>query len=446
MSVPNSRSNSPINLVSGKEEEEALEEKLKQEREEISKMMTSLKIPDAVKDLPKYKGDKNGLYDFIQNVEEILSICQPACIKNLPYATIIVRAIRNKIVEDANDVLLMYGTDNVWTQIKHNLITHYADKRDETSLIRDMYRLYQGSETIERFFSRVIDIMNTMNNNAKINIPFDGNRTALLQMKNKLHESMGLSVFLAGLREPMGGMIRAMRPVSLPEALSFCLKEQNIGYIKGRIPDQIKPQLPLRLPIRSPQIGNFQQSTTRPYNPQPQFNYQQFASRPYNPQPQYFNHKPFTNFNNHGNNNRPFVNKPFGKPALPLPRPKVEPMDTTSNQNRYTQPTFYQKNNSQQSNLNRPFPMKPYQFQQSGPPRFRSQELFQMEQQPEESFGNHDKHDYENSPEEYYTEYYSLDRNEPIQEITQENYVPTLDQEVSDEDFHLDASQIQSDT
>lgn len=45
---------------------------------------------------------------------------------------------------------------------------------------------------------------------------------------------MCLNVFLTGLRETIGSIIRAMRPESLPVALSYCLREQNVFYSRSQ--------------------------------------------------------------------------------------------------------------------------------------------------------------------------------------------------------------------
>lgn len=416
-----------------------LEEKEEEGRrvDTVNRVVNQLKIPDAIKDLPTFKGDKNGLYDFIQNVEEILTICRPACNNNPTYTSIIIRAIRNKIIDDANDVLLMYGTEINWDQIRANLILHYADKRDETSLIRDLHRLSQGSDTVEKFFSRIIDILNTMTNGANINTPRDENRLTVITAKQSLYNSMCLSVFLAGLREPMGSMIRAMRPTTLPEAFSFCLKEQNIGYMKQKSMEPYKQvnNIPPRLPPKPVPI----------YNPQFRNNLIQYQRNPFPQQQQYFNHRPFTR-----QNHQPFQpNRAILPPKPQNLKPKLEPMDTSSNFNKYKQPTYGQQPHFQR-NPNPQFPPR-NPFHSYVPPRFQSQELFNVEEQINDpyTYYSEDQNLYDF---DYYTEHNETDNNcdlnpnEPVHELTQQNYVQTLDNEISDEDFHQKASPNLSDT
>lgn len=58
-------------------------------------IFNSLRIPDAIKDLPKYDGNPRLLHEFITNVEEILLHIKGA--DTTPQGLILLRAIRNKI-------------------------------------------------------------------------------------------------------------------------------------------------------------------------------------------------------------------------------------------------------------------------------------------------------------------------------------------------------------
>lgn len=200
---------------------------LAEDQPKIDSVFNNFRIPDAVKQIPEFDGNPRLLYDFIENVEEIL--LSASSINRLSYAKVILRAIRNKIVRDANEVLNMYGTPLVWENIKNNLILHYSDKRNETSLIRDLHALKQGSNTVEKFYSKIIEIFSCITNHIKVH----EKEAAVLNSKHNLYEEMCLNTFLSGLREPLGSTIRAMKPSSLVEALNFCLKEQNIHYLQN---------------------------------------------------------------------------------------------------------------------------------------------------------------------------------------------------------------------
>ena len=161
-------------------------------------IVNNLKIPDIIKDLPKFDGNSRLLYEFINNVEEILALIQNT--ENTPQGKIFLRAIRNKIEGEANEVLNMYGTQLVWEEIKANLILHYSDKRSETSLIRDLHNLQQNRNTVEYFYSEIIQLQAALMNNIRIH-ETDQN---VISSKKDLFSEMCLTSFLSGLREPLG--------------------------------------------------------------------------------------------------------------------------------------------------------------------------------------------------------------------------------------------------
>lgn len=191
-------------------------------------IFNSLRIPDAIKDLPKYDGNPRLLHEFITNVEEILLHIRGA--DTTPQGLILLRAIRNKIDGQANEVLNTYGTSLNWDEIKSNLISHYSDKRSETSLIRDLHNLKQYNKPVERFYSEVIEIQSTLTNNVSIH----ESEASVIAAKRELFSEMCLNSFLSGLREPMGSTVRAMRPESLAIALDYCIREQNINYLQTK--------------------------------------------------------------------------------------------------------------------------------------------------------------------------------------------------------------------
>lgn len=94
-------------------------------------LFNSLRVPDAIKDLPKFSGNPRLLYEFINNVEEIRALI--SCTEGTAYGKMLLRAIRNKIEGPANEVLNMYGTPLDWSEIKKNLTLHYSDKRSESA-------------------------------------------------------------------------------------------------------------------------------------------------------------------------------------------------------------------------------------------------------------------------------------------------------------------------
>ena len=188
-------------------------------------LMNSLKIPDAIKSLPEFNGNARLLFDFVSNVEEILGIIEAA--EGSAVHKIWMRAIRNKIVGNANEVLDTYGTTLNWPEIKSNLTSHYSDKRNEMSLIGDLHKLFQ-KDTIENFYCKIIELLSNLNNQVNMH----ETNPAVKASKITLYHDLCLNSFVANLKEPLGSVIRARAPNNLKQAFEFCITEQNIHYSK----------------------------------------------------------------------------------------------------------------------------------------------------------------------------------------------------------------------
>lgn len=216
----------------------------------MNEIISALKIPDAIKSLPTFSGNPRLLYDFINNVEEILEIIAPT--NNTPLFKLWLRAIRNKITDDANEVLDTYGTPLDWNLIKNNLISHYSDKRNETSLIKDLHSLKQY-DTIELFYSKVLELLSLLQNQINIH----EHNLQIRESKSLLFREMCLNVFLSGLKEPIGSVVRARAPKDIKEALEYCINEQNIHYARREF---IKKPISVQRPNNSVKIPQFLQT------------------------------------------------------------------------------------------------------------------------------------------------------------------------------------------
>lgn len=363
----------------------------------------SLRVPDAIKDLPHFDGNQRLLFEFLNNVEEILALIQ--CTSGTAYGKLLLRAIRNKITGPANEVLNMYGTPLDWEQIKSNLILHYSDKRNETSLIRDLHGLKQGNKTVQNYYSEIIEILATMTNNIQIHETNEN----VVRAKKDLYTEMCLNVFLSGLKEPLGSTIRAMRPGNLATAFSYCIKEQNISYTRfettnsqrqGNIPRQNLPPRNFPNPQNSQNRPQFTRNFTNNFQSNRQF-------------PQHILSNRNSNFNTF-NRNYP-QNTSQNRP---------EPMDVSTGstiQKRFTQPTQY---NQTQSNFSR----------QPNQQRYTNRELFNISSDVSPNPINN----VQNGNFQELDQYYNANHSNDSQEQTSH--------EIDEGNFHFNASQPLSDT
>lgn len=234
-----------------------------QQQHPVESALRALQTPQIIRILPPFDGNPIKLHSFIRSIDELMPEIER--VRGTPAYTVWLLAIRSKIIGDADCVLEFYGTGSDWDEIKTNLITHYSDKRDEVTLTKDLFKLTQNDKKVEDFFKDIQFALSLMINQLNINEPNVDVRTA----KNQFYQDMGLKVFLAGLNEPIGTVIRAQCPTSLKDALRRCLEERNFQLNKPKpAPPAIPPRN--RYPNRdfNPFLQGFQ-SHPLPYPPMP---------------------------------------------------------------------------------------------------------------------------------------------------------------------------------
>lgn len=281
------------------------------QNEEVGRVQSILKTmqtPQIIRDLPSFSGEQVKLHAFIRSIDNLMPLIDS--VQGTPMYSIWQQSIRAKIVGDADNILELYGTSLDWVEIKQNLITHYSDRRDEVSLTRDLFKLYQ-SGNVEDYYSKISHIVSLLINLLNLSEENAAVKTA----KSALYQQMGLKVFLSGLRDPLGPIIRAQSPNTLKDALRLCLEENNYNLYKNT--KQTVPTQPQRFQQAQPQ--------SRIYNSVPQQRNNQPISQP---GPSWRESQNSSNRNNYQNSQaqqqRPVVplrNIPNPNPARP------EPMD-----------------------------------------------------------------------------------------------------------------------
>lgn len=200
----------------------------------VENVLKTLQTPQILRDLPSFNGDQVKLHSFIRSIENLMPVINQ--VRGTAMYT--VWHHRSKIVGNADNILELYGTSLDWAEIKQNLITHYSDRRDEVSLTRDIFKLYQTG-SVEDYYGKISHIASLLVNLLNISEPNDAVKNA----KNNFYQQMGLKVFLTGLKDPVGPIIRAQSPATLKEALRLWLEENNYNYSK-----QVKQLIPTPLP------------------------------------------------------------------------------------------------------------------------------------------------------------------------------------------------------
>ena len=368
-------------------------------------VLRSLQTPTTIRDLPTFDGNPIKLNQFLKTVDNIMPTLELA--RGSQSFNVWIQSIRSKIIGDADTVLELYGTDLSWSEIKQNLITHYNDKRDEVSLTRDLFKLSQ-SGSYETFYAEVSHIIALLVN--KLNLA--ENNANVKMAKNRFYQEMGLKVFVAGLKEPLGPIIRAQAPETLREALRLCAEENNYNYVKNPFKTQ-PPSIPPRSTFHTP----------RPtYHPPPRFpstNPFNQPKSPMNPFAYNFNQNPFpkqpfvNNFNQNTFPKQPFVNhNPFKPQPLNPNFPRQQPYPPRFNPNPFRTPNAFAP---RPAVFQKPVPMevdpsirsrkinymnRPHFHEEEGPENYYTYDPYEYHHQYSDQY----HHDYYDCPPEQYSE------------------------------------------
>lgn len=270
-----------------------------------------------------------------------------------------------------------------WASVKNALIAHFGDHRDESGLLSDLCSLKQNhNEPPLHFLQRIMSNLNALHNYIDTHEQVEANKI----VRKTFYNNHCLNVFLSGLKEPLGSIIRAMKPNDLATARQYIVTENNIRHIQ-KTPNHFQNNTNFQ--------NNVKQNPNYIHKPQ---NSQHFNTRPQFPsQPIHINPRPVAP-------QRFFTNKQvFGKPQNAWkPQgshnnyPKPVPMSGVSHG------TSFARQNKAPTNI----------FKNQRPnPNIIVEELYNLE--PVDDSQQYENYYYPEQDSEYFTENESL---------TNENY------------------------
>lgn len=248
--------------------------------------------------VPDFDGNPNKLHRFITASEALLAHYFDINNANNFQNLLLLNGILNKLHGRAEEIVVIHGATNDWLEIKNALILNFSDQRDENSLNQDLVNSIQKwNESPQEFYERILHLLNSICNYIDLRC-----NAAEKESKRTFFKNQALKSFLAGLRDPLGPIIRAMRPTSLAQAIQFIIEEDNIKHLQKsknfQIPRKTVNTKQNRINYNPVHNGNPQFQSPQSYG-NSQFansqhfkdNHQHFPSRPVTLQ-RNFNHIP----------------------------------------------------------------------------------------------------------------------------------------------------------
>jgi len=205
------------------------------------------KIPDIVRSLREFSGNKSEYSSWKKSVARVLKIYEGRIGSPKYYGIIL--AIRNKITGQADAVLESYNTPLDWTAISKCLTSHFADKRDLKTLEYQLYALAQGNNTIVEFYQTVYQqlslILNQVSN-------MDVSQETI-QSLTTMYREKALDTFVRGLNGNLAQLLAIKEPHDLGHALHLCSLLENQTTRNNQTPKNIYSGKPPTLPPRTHQ-------------------------------------------------------------------------------------------------------------------------------------------------------------------------------------------------
>lgn len=214
------------------------------------------RVPDAIKLIVPYRGDKKNLAAWLSSVEGKLEHAKKLCTTPAEITGVMplwVSIIRDKIIDEASEALIARHTPCDWESIKQVLTEYFGDKRDLTSLVTQICYLKQGNRNITDFYNECRELLSDI----VAKLVLNEEMKPCVKTLSKSYEDMIMNSFIDGLHEPYSTLARTTRPDSLLSAFQCALDQYNATQRrKEKCPKFEKPK-PIQNTSNRPQQGAY---------------------------------------------------------------------------------------------------------------------------------------------------------------------------------------------
>lgn len=194
-------------------------------------VMDELQIPDAIKLLPTYDGDKELLNKFITSVERVLKLITN--IDKTAYGELLLGVIRDKVIGHADKILIRERVPLNWDDIKQALTDNFGESRSEENLMDDLREIPYKKLAIKNLYQEIAGIRVAM---LEV-LERDETNIEIRKIKESSYEKTYIQKFIAGLKNPLRWTVKAQNPKTLRQANEIA-KELRDDYIRDRNRDE----------------------------------------------------------------------------------------------------------------------------------------------------------------------------------------------------------------
>lgn len=177
------------------------------------------KIPDPIKGLPTYDGNRRQLSAWLATAKETLEELQP--LVTATQFKMYVRAVLNKIEGRAKDILCLAGNPQSFTDVSEILTNAIGDRQELSTYMSQIWQNKMNENiTIHKYHQKTKEYVQSMKILAKQNSSYKQSWDAI----SLFIDEFALAAFIAGLRDPYFGHVQAARPKDIEDAYAFLCK------------------------------------------------------------------------------------------------------------------------------------------------------------------------------------------------------------------------------
>ena len=174
------------------------------------------KIPDPIKGLPPFDGNKKQLTQWLQSAKSTLALFETN--STVTQKQVYLQAVINKISGTARDIICVADTISTFEEVEQ-ILTHALGDRKEIAAYKSMLWRNKMSDKVDihTLYKRTCETVQNIKNLAKQKEIYRHSWTAIEQFI----EEDALAAFLTGLSRHYFGYAQSAKPTNFREAYAF---------------------------------------------------------------------------------------------------------------------------------------------------------------------------------------------------------------------------------
>lgn len=188
-------------------------------RAPVNNVENLFRIPDPIKSLPTYDGNRRQLSAWLSTARDTLEAFHPHVSETQfkMYTT----AVLNKIEGKAKDILCLAGNPQDFGEVSEILTNAIGDRQELSTYKCQLWQNKMSENTsIHKYFQKTKELVQSIKILAKQNPTYQQHWEAICCFIDE----DALAAFIAGLRDPYFGHVQAARPKDIEDAYAFLCK------------------------------------------------------------------------------------------------------------------------------------------------------------------------------------------------------------------------------